>query len=399
MITTGVPLLLVDGHNLLFRACFGTPAQILSRDETGKRDLTTQFMFFALLRKGINAEFSCWPEVIVVFDGRDGASRRQDTDPGYKATRPESAEALRPIRALPDVKAGLDTFGIVWIEIDDAEADDVIATLVATHPGRDVLIASMDQDYYQLVRDADPDHAAVRVLNTAMRSGSRLIGPAEVTARYGIAPRQYPDFPALSGDASDNIPGVRGVGTKTAAALLADGLVMEDLPASGRLSGSKGAVIAATWPQVLIWRSMIRLRKDLPLSAGPADAPTTPLPVPGEVIVRLGLWRRTTSRQLLRRPSRTGSCEIGGGLIIAAVAKSSALQRGPSEGRAATKDVLPGTTAFLHGERTRSRANVLRARPVTSRSPLAVPHCSPLRASSAARRGSACSSAWVSVRP
>jgi DNA polymerase-1 len=292
---TGVPLLLVDGHNLLFRACFGTPAQILSRDATGKRDLTTQFMFFALLRKGVNDEFSRWPEVIVVFDGQDGATHRKDTDPGYEATRPEGTEAVRPILALPDVKAGLDTYGITWIEIDDAEADDVIATLAAAHPGREVLIASMDQDFYQLVRDPGPDHAAVRVLNTAMRPGSRLIGPAEVTARYGITPGQYPDFRALCGDASDNIPGVRGVGAKTAAALLAGGLVLEDMPASGRLSGSKGAAIAATWPQVLTWRSMIRLRKDLPLTAGPAGAPTMPLPVPGEVIARLGLWRRTTS--------------------------------------------------------------------------------------------------------
>jgi DNA polymerase I len=114
---TGVPLLLVDGHNLLFRACFGTPAQILSRDETDKRDLTTQFMFFALLRKGINDEFSRWPGVIVVFDGQDGASHRQDTDPGYKATRPEGTEAPQPILALPDVKAGLDAYGITWTEI------------------------------------------------------------------------------------------------------------------------------------------------------------------------------------------------------------------------------------------------------------------------------------------
>ncbi len=252
-------------------------------------------MFFALLRKGINAEFSCWPEVIVVFDGRDGASHRKDTDPGYKATRPESAEALRPIRALPDVKAGLDTYGITWIEIDDAEADDVIATLAAAHPGRDVLIASMDQDYYQLVCDANPDHAAVRVLNTAMRSVSRLIGPAEVTARYGIAPRQYPDFRALSGDASDNIPGVRGVGTKTAAALLAGGLVLEG-PARLRAafrrqgSGDRGHLAAGA-----------DLAVDDPPAKGSAavgraaHAPTTPLPVPGEVIARLGLWRRTTS--------------------------------------------------------------------------------------------------------
>jgi DNA polymerase-1 len=147
---------------------------------------------------------------------------------------------VRPILALPDVKTGLDTHGITWIEIGDAEADDVIATLAAAHPGREVLIASMDQDYYQLVRDPSPDHAAVRVLNTAMRPGTRLIGPAEVTARYGITPGQY-DFRALCGDASDNIPGVRGVGAKTAAALLAGGLVLEDMPASGRLSGSKGA--------------------------------------------------------------------------------------------------------------------------------------------------------------
>ncbi len=213
-----------DGHNLLFRACFGTPAQILSRDETGKRDLTTQFMFFALLRKGINDEFSGW-----------------------------------------------------------------------TCPGRDVLIASTDRDYYQLLCDGGPDHGAVRVLNTAMRPGRRLIGPAEVTGRYGITPAQYPDFRALSGDTSDNIPGVRGVGAKTAAALLAGGLRLEDLPASGRLSGGKGTAITAAWPQVLTWRSMIQMRPGLPLPAGPTGAATTPLPIPGDVIAQLGLGRCTTT--------------------------------------------------------------------------------------------------------
>ena len=195
---TGVPLLLVDGHNLLFRACFGTPAQIFSRDQTDKRDITTQFMFFALLRKGINDELGHWPEVMVIFDGQDGAVGRKDTDPLYKATRPASPEALRPILALPDVKTGLDTYGITWIEINDAEADDVIATLVTTHPSRETLIASMDQDYYQLLRDPGPGGAGVRVLNTAMRPGARLIGPAEVTARYGITPGQYVAPPASS---------------------------------------------------------------------------------------------------------------------------------------------------------------------------------------------------------
>lgn len=115
--TADVLLLLVDGHNLLFQACFGTPAQIMSRDQDDKRDLTTQFMFFALLRKGINDELRRWPEVIVVFDGQDGAAHRQDTDPGYKTTRPATAEALRSILALPDVKTGLTMHGITWIEI------------------------------------------------------------------------------------------------------------------------------------------------------------------------------------------------------------------------------------------------------------------------------------------
>jgi DNA polymerase-1 len=252
-------------------------------------------MFFALLRKGINDELGSWPEVIVVFDGQDGSASRKDTDPGYKATRPDDAEALRPILALPDVKTGLDAYGITWIEIPDAEADDVIATLAAVSPGRDVLIMSMDQDYYQLLRDLAPGHGSVRVLNTAMRPGRRLIGPAEVTARYGITPAQYPDFRALTGDTSDNISGVRGIGAKTAAALLAGGLTLEDLPGSGRLSGGKTAAITAAWPHVMTWRSMIRMHTNLPLPAAPAGEGTNPLPIPGQVITRLGLWKRATT--------------------------------------------------------------------------------------------------------
>ena len=294
MTGTGISLLLVDGHNLLFRACFGTPAQIWSRDQHDRRDLTTQFMFFALLRKGINEELAEWPEVIVVFDGEDGAAQRKDADAGYKANRPGDGEALRPIRALPDVKAGLDKHGITWVEIPDAEADDVIAALAAACPDRNVLIASMDQDYYQLLRDPGPGLGSVQVLNTARRPGSRLIGPAEVRARHGVTPGQYPDFRALAGDPSDNIPGVRGVGSKTAAGLLAGGLTLEDLPGSGRLKGPKGTATTAAWPQVLTWRAMIRLNASLPVPRHAiTGSPTTPLPTSAAVIETLGLWRRS----------------------------------------------------------------------------------------------------------
>jgi DNA polymerase-1 len=295
---SAIPLLLCDGHNLLYRACFGTPAQIWSRDPDDKRELTTEFMFFALLRKGINSELPGWPEVVVVFDGENGSAKRKATDGDYKANRPGGGEALKPIRALPAVKAGLDLFAIAWVEIDDAEADDVIATLAASCPERDVLIASVDQDYYQLLRDAGPGRGSVRVLNTARRAGSRLVGPAEVRERHGVAPTQFADYRALAGDASDNIPGVRGIGAKTAAALVDSGLTLDDLPASGRLTGRKGAEITVAWQQVLTWRDMIRMNNQVTV---PAEAvtgqATAPLPRPAEVIEKLGLWRRIPSAE------------------------------------------------------------------------------------------------------
>jgi DNA polymerase-1 len=285
-----VPLLLVDGHNLLYRACFATPAQIYSRDPE-RRDITTQFMFFALLRKAITAELASWPEILVVFDGEHGAADRQAADPDYKANRPNNDEARRPLAALADIKTGLDLFTVAWLEVDDAEADDVIATLTHTaRPTRDVLILSTDQDYFQLLADPDYDGRSVRVLNTARHPGNRLLGPAEVRARYSVEPSQFPDLRALAGDPADNIPGIRGIGPKSAAALLGGGLTLDDLRASGRLSGTRGATIDAAWPQILAWREMIRLRRDLPLQHEPIGTPTAALPIPGEVITKLGLW-------------------------------------------------------------------------------------------------------------
>jgi DNA polymerase-1 len=132
----------------------------------------------------------------------------------------------------------------------------------------------------------------VRV-NTARRAGSRPAGPAEVRARHSVTPAQFADYRALAGDASDNIPGVRGIGAKTAAALLADGLTLDDLPASGWLAGRKGAAVTSAWQQVLTWRDMIRMNNRVPVPAGTITGlATTPLPRPADVIEKLGLWRR-----------------------------------------------------------------------------------------------------------
>lgn len=276
------PLLLVDGHNLLWRAAYGFPAQIHSRDKT--RNLTAIFGFFALLRVAIRDEIAHPPEIIVVFDGQHGAAARRGSDGDYKANRPAEGSAPEPILALADVQRGLDVLDVSWVEIDDAEADDVIATLVAASSDRDVVILSGDRDYYQLVTDR------VSVLNTAMHPGKRHIGPDQVRDKYHVHPHQWACYRALTGDAADNIPGVKGVGAGTAAKLLADGFTLDDLPASGRLAGSKGRAITTTWRQVLTWRDLIRLHTDLVLPLKPTGLPTPPLPAPAAVVEQLDLW-------------------------------------------------------------------------------------------------------------
>jgi DNA polymerase-1 len=277
------PLLLVDGHNLLWGATFGFPAEIRSRDKT--RLLTGLFGFFALLRVAIREDLPAPPEVIVVFDGQYGASSRQQADPSYKAQRPAGDAALAPIGFLPDVKRGLDACAVTWIEIGHAEADDLIAALVRASGGtRRIAIMSRDKDFYQLIT------SNVTVLNTKMRPGHRHIGPAAVYARHQVTPAQWPDYRALTGDPADNIPGVRGVGAKTAATLLAGGMTLDDLPASGRLGTGRGKAVRDQYALALKYRDMIRLNPGIALPATPDGQPSLPLPRPADIIETLGLW-------------------------------------------------------------------------------------------------------------
>lgn len=278
------PLLLVDGHNLLWGATFGFPAPIYSRDKT--RLLTGLFAFFALLRVAIRNEIPGGnPEVIVAWDGEHGSRARQQEHDGYKASRPTDDDALLPLRFLPDVKRGLDSCGIGWIELEHAEADDVIATLVHTTPApRSVIVMSRDRDYYQLVTDR------VHVLNTRFRAGHRLVTPDEVYARHQVTPDQWTDFRALAGDPADEIPGVHGIGAKTAARLLDGGLHLEDLPASGRLTTGRGRTVAEQYDLALKWRDLIRLTTTLDLPHHPTGAPSPALPRPADIVEELGLW-------------------------------------------------------------------------------------------------------------
>lgn len=277
---SATPLLLCDGHNLLWMAAMGTPAAVSSRD--GSRDLTGVFMFFALLRKAVRENFPSRPQTLIVFDGELGTAGRKAVDPGYKANRPQ--QTPMPVKNLPDVKRGLDAIGLPWIEIGEHEADDVIASAARAAANQRCYIFSRDRDFYQLLSDR------VHVLNTSRAAGQRIITPAEVIRRFQVAPDQWCDRSALVGDPSDNLAGIRGIGTVTAARLLAGGLHVEDLPGSGRLRGRTGEAVLASWPQVLTWRDMVRAIDTIELPALPADRPAPQIPKAAEVIQALDLW-------------------------------------------------------------------------------------------------------------
>jgi DNA polymerase I len=273
-----VPLVLVDGHNLLWRAAFGFPAAVRARDGS---DRTAVFAFFALLRVALR-EIDEPAECVVCFDGEAGAGRRQDTDATYKANRSDIDKS--PLVALADVKRGLDRTGQPWLEIDDQEADDVIASMVGLDSRRPTYVMSTDRDFYQVVTEQ------VRVLNTARATGGRVISPDFVFERYGVRPDRWCDFKSLAGDPADNIPGVRGVGPRTAAKLLAGGLTLEDLACSNRLSGRVGQAVTGQWQQILAWRNLIRFDDDVPVPWRSSGTATPGLPTAAAVLQELDLW-------------------------------------------------------------------------------------------------------------
>lgn len=291
-------LLLVDGHNLLHRAAFGFPARITSR---GGRDITCAFGFFALLRAAARS-LDEPPQIVVVFDGQNGAAARRTILPSYK---PPVAGDDEVFADLPAIRDGLDLLGIPCIEDDRWEADDVIATLIDQAPGRRRLVMSTDKDFYQLL------DRQTFLLNSTRRADQRIIDAAEVHARHLVHPDQWCDYRALTGDPSDNIPGIRGIGPVTAARTLAGGVHLDDLDKLGRLDSRAGALIRHHWETLIAARSLIRLRSDLPVQP-PTSRTQHELPPAPEIVGRLGLWNECrTTRNAVRAPYLAGKQDNG----------------------------------------------------------------------------------------
>lgn len=215
-------LMLLDTASLYFRAYFGIPDSITAPDGMPVNAVRGLLDFITTLTTRFTPTHlvACWDD-----DWRP--QWRVDLIPSYKAHRvaeetpegPDVEEVPDPLEAqVPVIREVLEALGIAVVGAPGYEADDVIGTLVATAPhGRPVDVVTGDRDLFQLV----DDDRGVRVLYTARGVGKlEVVDDAVVRQKYGIGGRQYADFATLRGDTSDGLPGVSGVGEKTAASLV-----------------------------------------------------------------------------------------------------------------------------------------------------------------------------------
>ena len=197
-------LLLLDGNSLAYRAFFALPTDMA----TASGQVTNAvFGFTSML---VNLLKDHRPEGIAVAFDRPEPTFRHELVADYKAGRAETPDILRQQMGL--VRQVVETLRIPMLEVPGWEADDVIATLAtqARDRGDDVIIVTGDRDTYQLVEDPH-----VRVLyNRRGVSDYVLYDEAGIQDRTGVTPSQYPQYAALRGDPSDNLPGVPGVGRR-----------------------------------------------------------------------------------------------------------------------------------------------------------------------------------------
>ncbi len=209
-------LYLVDGSGYIFRAFHALPPMTRA-DGT---PVNAVFGFSTMLMKLI--EDAATDHLAVIFDAGRETFRNQIYDQ-YKAHRPEPPEELVPQFAL--IREAVRAFNVPCIELPGYEADDLIATYAdqARAMGAQVIIVSSDKDLMQLVREG------VQMLDPIK---NRPIGEAEVLEKFGVPPEKVVDVQALAGDSTDNVPGVPGIGIKTAAQLIGEYGDLETLLAS-----------------------------------------------------------------------------------------------------------------------------------------------------------------------
>ena len=303
--SSGTPrLLLLDGHSLAYRAFFALPAEKF-RTQTGQTT-NAVYGFTSMLINLLRDEQPT--HVAVAFDVSRQTFRR-DTYAEYKANRSTTPDEFRgQVGLIQDV---LGTLHIPSLSKDNYEADDVIATLStqACAEGFDVLICTGDRDALQLVND----QVTVLYPRKGVSELTRFT-PAEVQEKYGLSPSQYPDFAALRGDPSDNLPGIPGVGEKTAAKWIREYGSLGDLvDRVDQVKGKVGEALRANLAAVLLNRELTELVKDVPVEVDPTQLEVQPWD--RDAVHRLfdELEFRVLRDRLVRHPV-VGRTRGGGGL-------------------------------------------------------------------------------------
>lgn len=263
-------LMLLDSASLYFRAFYGVPEKVTAPDGTPVNAVRG---FLDIIAKLVSTYrpthlVACWDD-----DWRP--QWRVDLIPSYKTHRvvevvdagPDVEEVPDPLeRQVPLIREALGLLGIAIVGAAEHEADDVIGTL-ATGAGMPVDIVTGDRDLFQLI----DDDADVRVVYTARgMSNLEVLTDASVQAKYGVRASQYVDYAVLRGDASDGLPGVAGIGEKTAATLLSAhqdlaGIIAAAERGEGMGASAQAKVIAGA-DYLAVAPKVVRVVRDLPLT-------------------------------------------------------------------------------------------------------------------------------------
>src|SRR5436190_3665041 len=255
-------LLLLDGHSLAFRAFYALPTDLATKDGTITNAV---YGFISMLTKVLADE---QPDYVGIAFDAPGRNFRHEMDAEYKAGRKETPDVFRS--QMPLIREVLGALKFPVLEVEGVEADDVIATLAtrAADEGVDVVVVTGDRDAFQLVRDPH-----VKVLyNKRGVSDYALYDEGGILERYGITSEQYPEYAALRGDTSDNLPGVPGIGEKTASKLVStygtlEGILehLDELPPRQRQN------LGEARDRVLLNRKMSLLQLDVDCGAEPTE--------------------------------------------------------------------------------------------------------------------------------
>ncbi len=272
-------LLLLDGHSLAYRAFFALPTDLATSSGTVTNAV---YGFTSMLVKVLGDEP---PDYLAVSFDTAAPTFRNEMDPDYKANRRETPDLFRS--QMPLIRQVLETLHVPVVEVDGVEADDVIATLAtrAAAEGIDAIVVTGDRDTYQLVEDP---HLKV-LYNKRGVSDYALYDEAGIVERTGVTAAQYPDYAALRGDTSDNLPGVPGIGEKTAAKLISTYHDLEGVYEHLDALPPKQRQNLTEWrDRVFQNRAMSRLVRDVDVGVSPME-------------LRQGAWDREAVRVLFNQ--------------------------------------------------------------------------------------------------